>query len=116
MDIPRAMEILKALGDGVDPLTGELLPGKCVCNQAEVVRAFACILRHLEQTKAKRPSPENAGKPWSGEDDETLAQMFDRGCSKQEMQTFFLRSAGAITSRLVRIGKISSRDQFDAGI
>ena len=116
MDISRATEILRALGDGIDPLTGELLPDKCVCNQAEVVRAFACILRYLEQTRAKKPSPKNAGKPWSKEDDETLSQMFDRGCSRQELQTFFQRSGGAIAARLVRIGKIDSRDQFGMGI
>lgn len=116
MDILRATEILKGLADGVDPLTGELLPDQSVCNQAEVVRAFHCILRELEwgqqRRERKKKLPENAGKPWKQEDDDVLIQMFDQGCSKREIQGYFKRTEGSITSRLVRLGKINEREQF----
>ena len=114
MDILRATEILKDLADGVDPLTGELLPGQNICNQAEIVRAFCCILHELErQRKArKKKLPENAGKPWKQEDDEALAQMFDQGCSKREMQRYFKRSEKSIAARLIHIGKISDEKQL----
>ena len=108
MEILRATEILKTLSDGVNPFTGELLPNESVCNHAEVVRAFHCILEELKKNtkKPKKASPENAGKPWGEEDDKTLAQMFEAGYSIQEMKMFFKRTAGAIESRLEHIGKI----------
>lgn len=88
MDIIRATEILRGLSEGVDPFTGEVLSDKSICNHAEVVRAFYCILNELDKSgkKTRKPQPENTGKPWSKEDDETLASMYDSGCSKQEIQ------------------------------
>ena len=114
MDILRATEILKGLADGVDPLTGELLPDQNICNQAEIVRAFYCILYELEQKREekKKKLPENAGKPWREEDDMALAQMFDQGCPKRELRRYFKRTEGSIAARLVHIGKISDREQF----
>ena len=38
MDIQRAKELLTVLADGVDPLTGEVLPDDHVCTKA---RSFA---------------------------------------------------------------------------
>lgn len=114
MDILAATEILRGLADGVDPLTGEFLSDQCICNRAEVVRAFHCILRKLEQEmdKQKKKLPENAGKPWSSEDDIALAKMFDAGCSKKELRERFQRTSGAIDARLVRIGKINAPEMF----
>ena len=44
MDILRAKEIISALAEGVDPTTGEVLPGDSICNKGEVVRAFYALL------------------------------------------------------------------------
>ena len=38
MDIERAKELLSALADGVDPLTGEAPDRDNVCNQPEITR------------------------------------------------------------------------------
>ena len=117
MDIIRATEILKGLSEGVDPFTGEVLSDDCICNHAEVVRAFYCILNELDKLskKTQKPRHENAGKPWSEEDDDTLAKMYDSGCSKKEIQDHFKRSEGAIAARLVYIGRIDSRDTYRYG-
>ena len=87
MDIIRAKEILEILADGVNPMTGEVLPGSDSCNQVEVVRAIHAVLKHidLEPEKPKRPQPENAGKPWTEEDEEVLSRMFDTGCTRKEI-------------------------------
>ena len=45
MDLQRAKELLSGLADGVDPLTGEVLPEDHVCNKAEIIRAFHCVLK-----------------------------------------------------------------------
>ncbi len=114
MTIDRATEILRTLAEGTDPLTGEILSDDNVCNRAEVVRAFYCILNELEGKK-KTPArnlPDNAGKPWTEEDDMKLVKMYDEGCTKKEMMSCFGRTNGAIVSRLMRLGKIDNRNVF----
>ena len=111
MDILRAKEILEGLADGVNPLTGEVLPEEDSCNQPEIIRALHSVLNALSEKKP-RPHPENAGRPWTAEDDELLCQMYDTGKSRKEICEYFKRSTGGIASRLVRLGKISDRDTF----
>ena len=95
MDLQRAKELLSGLADGVDPLTGEVLPEDHVCNKAEIIRAFHCVLKALPG-KPPKPQPENAGKPWNDADDAVLCQMFDAGGSRKEMCAYFKRSEGSI--------------------
>lgn len=114
MDIQRAKELLAVLSDGVNPVTGEVLPENDSCNQVEIVRALNTVLRFLDNQpqKSTKPSPDNAGKPWTVEDEEALSRMFKQGYSQKEICGHFKRSPGAIAARLVKLGKISKRDQF----
>lgn len=114
MNIERAEGFLKSLAEGIDPLTGEVLPQNHVCNQPEMIRALYCVLGELDRAKAKpeKTQPPNAGKPWTPEDNAHLCQMFDEGATRREMCEHFKRSRGAIDARLVRLGKIDSRDEF----
>lgn len=49
MDVSRAKQILEVLAEGVNPLTGEILPLDDSCNQGDVVRALLfCFLRLCE--------------------------------------------------------------------
>ena len=104
MDISRAKEIIAALAEGVDPTTGEVLPESSVCNKGEVVRALYTVLNTLDTSKSKRPLPQNAGKPWSKEDDDALIELYKAGASKKELCEKFARSSGGITSRLSKLG------------
>ena len=36
MEINRAKEIISALAEGIDPITGEVLPDDSVCNKGEI--------------------------------------------------------------------------------
>lgn len=58
MDVHRAKELLTILADGVDPLTGEVLPEDHVCNKGEIVRALHCAVEELspqtEKTAARK--------------------------------------------------------------
>lgn len=114
MDIIRAKEILEVLADGVNPMTGEVLPDTDSCNHVEVVRALHTALKHIntEPEKSKYPQPENAGKPWTKEEEEILCRMFDTGCTKKEICNHFQRTEGAIAARLVRLGRINERSEF----
>ena len=110
MTIERAKLILRFLAEGADPLTGEVLPEDSVCNKAEIVRAFYCILNELETEKSapNRKLPENAGRPWTKEEDKKLLKMFDEGRSNKEMMSALGRTKGSIISRLARLGKVDN--------
>ena len=105
MDIQRAKELLTVLADGVDPLTGEVLPDDHVCNKGEIVRAQNCAVEELSRRR-KKPLPENNGKPWTEELDDELCRLFDGGMKKKDLCTHFGRTSGAIESRLERLGKL----------
>ena len=113
MDLQRAKEILAILADGIDPVTGEVLPAEDSCNHPEVVRALHAILSDKKaEQKPIRSLPENAGKPWTSEDDAILCEMYDRGDSPKSISVFFKRTSGSIAARLVRLGKITERAQW----
>lgn len=95
MELERARTLLTELADGVDPLTGECLPSDSVCNRPEIIRALHCVLQHTAGGQ-KRPSPPNAGKPWTEADDSALLQMYDAGSDVGELKTHFQRSRTAI--------------------
>lgn len=116
MDIEQAKSILNILADGINPITGEVLSPDDSCNQVEVVRALHTVLRRLDmqQMKPSKEQPENAGKPWNADDEYQLCKMFDEGRTRREICNHFKRSSGAIAARLVKLGRISERDQFRA--
>ena len=58
MDIQRAKALLAGLADGIDPLTGEVLPDDHGCDECEYVRALNCAVEALSHRR-KKPLPEN---------------------------------------------------------
>ena len=73
-----------------------------------MIRALHLAVQQLGNVKTSvtRSRPENAGKPWSEEDDRILCEMFERGCKRKEMKEYFKRTGGAIIARLEHLGKI----------
>lgn len=106
MDIQYAKELLTTLADGINPLTGEVLSQNDSCNQPDIVRALYTALAELDKRpeKTKGLQPENAGKPWTPEDDERLKECFVSGMTQKELCNEFKRSSGSISSRLTRLG------------
>ena len=106
MDIQHAKELLKTLADGTNPLTGEVLSQNDSCNQPDIVRALYVALAELDKQpgRTKGLQPENAGKPWTPEDDERLIECFKSGMTPKELCNEFKRSSGSISSRLARLG------------
>lgn len=111
MDIQRAKELLTVLADGIDPLTGEVLPQTDSCNQADIVRALHAVLLELDKQPKKKakPLPENAGKPWAAADDEQLRIAYRSGETLSDLAKEYKRTTGSIAARLVRIGEIKKR-------
>lgn len=107
----QSSEIISALANGVHPETGELLPSDGVCNDPQVIRAFFVAMEALEKAekraKRERSLPENAGGAWSAEEDADLLTAFDQGSNTRQLAAQHRRTEGAISSRLVRLGRIS---------
>ena len=113
----EALKVIQALADGVNPITGEVLPDNSPYQSAEIVRALHASIKAIEhkiKSDARRNSlPRNAGKPWSGEEDYQVAKAFDEGVSVTEIAHSHMRTRGAIQSRLVKLGKIELRPDFE---
>lgn len=84
------------LSDGVNPVTGEILPEEDSCNQVEIVRALHTVLRYVEEQSRRRSGrlPENAGY------------------TREEICHYFKRTTGAIAAKLVKLEKIEVRKEF----
>ena len=111
MDVKRAIEIISALAYGVDPYTGEVFPDNSPYQNAETVRALFISLQGLEvldsRNKRVNTLPNNAGKPWSKEEDQELISKFEAGATVKELSIQHGRTHGAIQSRLIKLGKIT---------
>jgi len=110
MDTERALRILEALADGVDPFTGEVFPDDSPYQNPQVVRALSSAVEAVKRVRKidsrKKSLPAKAGIPWSEEEDERLVEEFEAGKSIRELAEMHERSMGAIQARLVRLGKI----------
>ena len=114
MEITKTLEIVKALSQGVDPHTGEIYPADSPYQHPNTIRALFQAINALEKmherSKRQKSLPENAGKAWSTEEDNLLIEQFDKGMPVKELSRDHKRTEGAIKSRLLKLGKISSID------
>lgn len=111
MEDEQALAILKALAEGVDPVTGERFPADTPWQRADTVRALHRAVAALGSpaAAAARPAPAgrgNAGKPWSKEEDERLVAGFEAGQAVEALAETHGRSRFAIEARLARFGKV----------
>lgn len=117
MRIDKVISILEAVAAGYDPGTGELIGAK-VFHAPDVIRAFFAAAQLLRQMPATSPAtpeegrslrsekPAVAGSRWSSEEDAKVCAEFDGGMSIHDIATEHNRTRGAITSRLVKLGRI----------
>jgi hypothetical protein len=106
----EAKKIIEALAAGIDPETGESLPSESILNSPRVIRALyaadAALTKAVKRGDRESSIPVNAGRAWSEEEDEALLANFDSGIPVEEIAQRHARTRGAITSRLVRHGRI----------
>ena len=111
----EARKILELLADGVDPETGEVLPGSSPYNSPMVIRALFAALNALNATpgqERRNPDlPPNSGKAWSAAEDSEMLALFDAGVQVKEIAAKHSRTPGSIASRLVRLGRIKERSE-----
>jgi hypothetical protein len=110
MDETKALSIVSALADGVNPLTGEVFPQDSPYQTADVVRALFLVVRMLERRpkpRSRASTADNAGKPWSSDEDRRLLTQFDEGMSVPDLARNHLRTVAGIQARLERHGRIT---------
>lgn len=103
MDIIKAKEFISALAEGIDPTTGEVLSEESVYNDVDVVRALYTVLNALD-TKTTKKFPENAGKPWTADEENRLIELYNNGLSKKDISKELCRTTGSVSSRLKKLG------------
>jgi hypothetical protein len=110
MNETQALQIVKALANGVDPVSGEVYPPESPYQKPDTVRALYVAAMALERAseweQRRLRLPANTGKPWLDEDDARLIAGFDAGRSEVELAREHQRTFSSIHARLIKMGKI----------
>jgi hypothetical protein len=115
MDDNKALSIVSALANGVNPQTGEMFEVDSPYQAADVIRALYVAVRALElsnrsKTRGNRARlPANAGKPWAEQEDRDLLEKFDAGLSVAELAQAHDRTLAGIQARLERHGRLAGQ-------
>lgn len=120
MDDSKALDIVSALANGVNPYTGEVFDVDSPYQSADVIRALYIAVRALEVTGSKARSnrarlPANAGKPWTEQEDRELLERFDSGHSVAQLAEAHDRTLPGIQARLERHGRVQSQGRHWRG-
>lgn len=114
MDAGKALEMLKSLADGVDPVTGWVLPAGHPCQHPELIRALFTSIGIVERQvkrdqrleSARLTLPANTGKSWSVAEEAMLLKRFSAGTPVPELAQLHRRTTGSIRARLERLGQL----------
>ena len=112
MQLDAALPIVRALADGVNPITGEAYPEQSPYAEPRTLRALYSAVdlmqKEVEREKRRERLPANFGKPWSQEEDIAAIQEYDAGMPIAEMARRHLRTQSSIRLRLEKLGKIEA--------
>lgn len=112
MDDNKALSIVSALANGVNPQTGEMFEVDSPYQVADVIRALYVAVRALEMSNRSKTRgirarmPANAGKPWAEQEDVELLEKFDSGQSIAQLAQAHDRTLAGIQARLERHGRL----------
>jgi hypothetical protein len=110
MQLESALPIVRALADGINPVTGELYPDQSPYAEPRALRALYSAVdlmqKEIDREKRRERLPANFGKPWTVEEDGVLASEYDSGLPMPEMARRHQRTQSSIRLRLEKLGKI----------
>lgn len=110
MQLDAALPIVRALADGVNPVTGEAYPEHSPYCEPRTLRALYSAVdlmaREVERERRKERQPANFGKPWTAAEDAELSRRFDAGVDLKEIARNHARTTSSIRLRLEKLGKI----------
>lgn len=130
MELHEAIKIIRSLATGENPDTGQSFGADSVLESPKVIRALHRVIQELEskeralQKREKREKqrrereerrrdgslPEDAGRPWDTQADDHLLKLWNAGETVDVIGEQLYRTGGAIAARLVRLGKVPSRE------
>lgn len=119
--------MLRALANGINPETGEILPSGSVANKPEAIRTLFTLAEELaaepEKQKKSRLSPEERQQkniaegrpakshfPWTEEERHLLEESYGQNNSVEALSTQFERSTRAVAIQLEKMGLITAED------
>lgn len=114
MERHEVIAVLESLANGIDPSTGERIPHETF-HTGDTVRALftASTLLKGDAAAGVRQSRRDAttkfvsaGTPWTEDEDARLCSEFDAKMTTAQIALLHGRTSGAITSRLVKLGRI----------
>jgi hypothetical protein len=112
MQLDVALPIVRALADGVNPVTGELYPDHSPYAEPRALRALYTAVelleKELERERRRERLPANFGKPWSEDEDRMLVGEFDSGHTTSVIATKHQRTQSSVRLRLEKLGKIEA--------
>ncbi|HYC35876.1 MAG TPA: hypothetical protein VEC19_05600 [Usitatibacter sp.] len=110
MQIDVALPIVRALADGVNPVTGEAYPEESPYAEPRALRALFSAVdlmqKEMEREKRRERLPANFGKPWTDAEDGLLSSEFDAGTTLGDIARKHQRTHSSIRLRLEKLGKI----------
>ena len=113
MENSKAIQILEALSNGIDPITAEVMPENHCLQHPDVIRSLflAIQVMKMKDIKGKAINDKarrlNEGVKWTEEEDLQLTNGFQRNISISDLAKTHERSYGAIRARLIKHGLIS---------
>lgn len=112
MHLDAALPIIRALADGVNPVTGDVYPDNSPYTEPRTLRALYTAVdlmqREVERERKRERLPANFGKSWTPEEDSTLMSSFDEGVSTLDLARRHQRTQSSVRLRLEKLGKIEA--------
>lgn len=107
MDRHQVVSIVDSLANGLDPTSGATIPHD-LFHSPDVVRALFTAANLLRGADAAPSTsrPGSAGARWTEQEDALLCHAYDGGTAIGDIARQHGRTKGAITSRLVKLGRI----------
>ena len=112
----EALVYLKAMLEGVDPVTGELFDEEHVCCDEHVREALKTAVQVLDETEesigrwTKKNGQLHAARPWTDEECEHLTALYCDGKEMDEICTILQRRWRGVLNKMVELGLVRAAD------
>jgi hypothetical protein len=111
-----ASVVIKALIEGTDPTTGEVVPPGSVIHQAPVLRALltasVALAEGVARAERRAQLPGNVGKAWTKDEEATLIAAYKSHEGLAAIATRHGRTIRSIEARLERLGLMTAAERI----
>lgn len=117
MNQQEMIHVLESLAYGKDPETGSGATAETFQSARTIRALFTVVAMIRSETGTKRNRDRNgatltsAGTLWSKHEDARLCQEHEQGMTRAQIALQHGRSSGAITTRLVKLGRIEAPER-----